>query len=80
MLSGAVLGCSVMAPCQGVSPTLLGSGVHRNASDLLLVMLLCWSSEITAGLGAGLEFLKYSCVCKDRARGEIQGEQAITFC
>lgn len=54
--------------------TLLDSGVHRTAAELLLVKLPCWSSEITARLGASLQFLQYSCACKERAHGEIQGE------
>lgn len=43
--------------------------MHRTAAELLLVMVPCWSSEITARLGASLEFLKYSCACTWRNSG-----------
>lgn len=64
-LSGAGLGWQLLfsaGSLQGV-PGSVGSGVHRAAAELLLVTTPCWSSEITAGLGASLEFLKYSCAC-----------------
>lgn len=66
-LPGVVLGWQLLFSdgfLAGGFLTLLDSGVQRTAAELLLVLLPCRGSEITARLGASLEFLEHSCVCK----------------